>query len=83
MYTLLQLGRQWFYFLSACVCNSFVDDNGYGNCEKEFRNQRGCYVENPSLCTDTKRFRGKLFSFSNACRKRIGRYSINQLAVEL
>ena len=61
-----------FAFYLGCICEFFIDENGFGNCTKEFNNQIGCYVDEPTTCNDAKKYRGKFYSTSEACRRRIG-----------
>merc|ERR1712223_724880 len=56
-----------------CTCTSYVAENGYGNCERNYKNKGAiCYVNEPSTCTDlmvSKRQNGKRYSWE-ACSNR-------------
>ena len=53
-----------------CSCNTFVDENGFGNCEKVKveGDKRGpiCYVNKPSTCKDLVNANGMDYSWE-AC----------------
>ena len=57
------------FFLLGCECDFYLDRNGHGNCEKEHDKQFGCYVKEPTTCTDTIASDGRLFSRFEACKK--------------
>lgn len=38
--------------LGGCNCKDFINPNGYGNCNKEYKRGPLCYVNQPSSCTD-------------------------------
>ena len=43
--------------LAGCVCLTYVNANGFGNCKKKsptFGNKLTCYVASSSKCTDKK-----------------------------
>ena len=58
------------FFVQGCECDSFLDVEGYGNCEKRYLYGNGCYVEIPTTCTDTEIFNGRIYSISDACSTR-------------
>ena len=52
------------------MCDSFVDNSGYGNCKKASKdNKVGCYVVQPTTCKDafTAGAEGRKYSRSQAC----------------
>ena len=53
-----------------CVCSSFVDIDGHGNCQTKVKKQYGCYVKEPSKCSDTIPSYGLLYSLSQACNSK-------------
>ena len=57
-----------FVDLLDCSCSSFVDADGYGNCEKQDMNEFGCYVNEPSTCTDLASYDMGKYSISQACK---------------
>ena len=63
--------KLWALF-SGCECDSFISQNGWGNCEKfESDGRTMCYVKNPSTstCPDKKASTtdvGKMWSYK-AC----------------
>ena len=41
--------------IDSCECTDFVNDSGFGNCEREFSgtgNKKACYVALPTTCPD-------------------------------
>ena len=58
---------QLFVVILDCGCNSFVDEEGHGNCEKKYNNQFGCYINEPSSCTDLISYDGRKYSLAQAC----------------
>ena len=70
-----------FKSILECKCDAeFVDTNGYGNCKKadepgsEFEDRgTGCYVREPSNCTDLQTFGNMQYSWE-ACRLREGKW---------
>ena len=60
-----------YFSYPGCTCNSFIDREGYGKCEKRMFESFGCYVDFGSTCSDTKTFHGRLYSTSEACSKGI------------
>lgn len=56
-----------------CSCDTLVDENGLGNCEKDFRGKGAiCYVKEPTTCSDIQRTlngieKGKKYSWE-ACK---------------
>lgn len=68
------------YFIE-CICDKFIDGEGFGDCIKRYKNEIGCYVKEPSTCKDTKEYwrshdkiRLGLYSLSEACEKQQGEY---------
>ena len=59
----------------GCTCSDYINESGFGNCTKLFsplRNQKVCYVNLPSSCSDEVDSRtnpGKKLS-AEACQKR-------------
>merc|ERR1711892_179229 len=39
---------------ATCTCSNGVDENGYGKCEKSYKEKELCYVNDPSSCSDLK-----------------------------
>ena len=35
-----------------CTCSSFINENGYGNCKKLWKEKQVCFVNTPSNCAD-------------------------------
>lgn len=64
-----------------CTCKSFVDIDGYGDCKMEYNNHFGCYVKEPSTCTDREAYNGLQYSLAEACRNRVGK--INSILINL
>ena len=56
----------------VCSCIDFIDEDGYGNCKRLFDGTFGCYVREPTSCSDTITFFGREFSKSEACPVIIG-----------
>ena len=53
---------------AGCTCDSFVDNEGHGNCKKSVRDQFGCYVNEPTNCTDLEiGNEDRKYSLSQAC----------------
>ena len=66
-----------------CTCSNFINENGYGNCQKLNRGLPLCYVNEPSDCTDLifiKRT-GRSVSWK-ACTSSFGKYCWNTLFVQ-
>ena len=51
----------------GCTCDKYIDEYGYGNCRLTYKGQVGCYVEEPTACSDTTQYNGHVFSISEAC----------------
>ena len=70
-----------------CKCIGFIDQEGFGDCIKQYKHKIGCYVQEPSNCKDTTEYWGSLgnsgdtrlglYSFSEACDKQVGEYPSN------
>ena len=66
--------------LSGCICATVTDDAGYGNCDRKWEDEIGCYLpENiPNTCSDTvaKAYppfdEGRPYSKSEACKRKYG-----------
>ena len=66
-----------------CSCSNFIDEKGYGNCQKLVPQKRGhplCYVNEPSSCTDLRPHKqtGRIFSWK-ACTSTFSKYYRNIL----
>ena len=68
--------------LDSCTCTDYVNDSGFGNCERgsaSFGNQAVCYVDLPSSCSDLTESRtnpGQKLS-AEACKE--SKYGLNDL----
>merc|ERR1712012_555812 len=52
----------------GCSCSDYIAKNGFGNCQKKYKNGQICYVNEPSNCKDLVKSKstGKRFSWK-AC----------------
>ena len=65
-----------FLALPDCTCTNFINERGYGNCQRLSRSGKmSCYVNEPSNCDDLKisKSTGKAYS-SDACLSYSGIY---------
>ena len=62
--------------LLGCVCNTFIDEYGHGNCTMEYSGRVGCFVKEPTTCKDNIIFSNKNYSASQACNQRLGEFII-------
>ena len=61
------------------MCNEYVDKNGHGNCGLTYNGEVGCYVEEPTSCSDTIASYGRRYSVSEACSTGISIINSKQL----
>ena len=52
----------------GCTCSNYIANSGFGNCQKKYKNDQICYVNEPSTCKDLVKSKstGKRFSWE-AC----------------